>query len=127
MELESAGPSSTLQSYNTIKKTGPSPRVRGFFRCFLTVATARRGFLATIIIVFYLLTLGPTRRVHVRHVRRRRRPAQVRQVPIITRGEPANFFVYYLTLDGYGADDRWVLLDRAHRLRGALVVWVRVS
>ena len=35
---------------------------------------------------------------------------------IITRGEPANFFVYYpvdddtpkhnLTLDGYGADDR---------------------
>ena len=40
---------------------------------------------------------------------------------IITRGEPANFFVYYpvdddtskhnLTLDGYGADDRWVLLE----------------
>jgi len=35
--------------------------------------------------------------------------------------EPANFFVYYLvdddtskhnlTLDGYGADDRWVLLE----------------
>ena len=40
---------------------------------------------------------------------------------IITRGELANFFVYYLvdddtskhnlTLDGYGADDRWVLLE----------------
>ena len=40
---------------------------------------------------------------------------------IITRGEPAKFFVYYLvhdetskhnlTLDGYGADDRWVLLE----------------
>ena len=40
---------------------------------------------------------------------------------IITRGEPANFLVYYpvdddtskhnLTLDGYGADDRWVLLE----------------
>ena len=41
----------------------------------MTVAKARRGFLATIIIVYYLLTLGPTRRVHVRHVRRRRRPA----------------------------------------------------
>ena len=42
---------------------------------------------------------------------------------IITRGEPANFFVYYpvdddtskhnLTLDGYGADDHWVLLEPA--------------
>ena len=42
---------------------------------------------------------------------------------IIMRGEPANFFVYYLvdddtskhnlTLDGYGADDRWVLLEPA--------------
>ena len=40
---------------------------------------------------------------------------------IITRGEPANFFVYNLvddetskhnlTLDGYRADDRWVLLE----------------
>ena len=40
---------------------------------------------------------------------------------IVTRGEPANFFVYYLvdddtskhnlTLDGYGADDRWRLLE----------------
>ena len=38
---------------------------------------------------------------------------------IITRGEPANFFVYYLvdddtskhnlTLDGYGANDRWAI------------------
>ena len=76
----------------------------------MTVATARRGFLATIIIVYYLLTLGPTRRVHVRHVRRRRRPAQVRQVPAAParqRGPGAAA----LRLDGYGADDRWVLLE----------------
>ena len=40
---------------------------------------------------------------------------------IVNKGEPANFLVYYpvdddtskhnLTLDGYGADDRWVLLE----------------
>ena len=53
----------------------------------------------------------------MRHVRRLNTDAR----KIITRGEPANFFVYYLvdddtskhnlTLDGYGADDRWVLLE----------------
>ena len=40
---------------------------------------------------------------------------------IVNKGEPANFLVYYpvdddtskhnLTLDGYGADDRWVLFE----------------
>ena len=40
---------------------------------------------------------------------------------IVNKGEPANFLVYYpvdddtskhnLTLDGYGADGRWVLLE----------------
>ena len=48
----------------------------------------------------------------VRHVRRRRRPAQVRQVPAAPK--------HNLTLDGYGADDRWVLLEPTDRLRGAL-------
>ena len=78
----------------------------------MTVATARRGFLATII-VYYLLTLGRSSR--------RSTPVNTDARKIITRGEPANFFVYYLvdddtskhnlTLDGYGADDRWVLLE----------------
>ena len=59
---------------------------------------------------------------------------------IIMRGEPANFFVYYpvdddtskhnLTLDGYGADDRWVLLEPiasspegCTHSSGCLLVW----
>ena len=82
----------------------------------MTVAKARRDFLATI--VYYLLSLGPTRPC-----------ADVRQGiiaaanrdgrKIVNKGEPANFLVYYpvdddtskhnLTLDGSGADDRWPL------------------
>ena len=60
------------------------------------------------------MTLGPTRRVHVVI-----KAVNTDARKIITRGEPANFFVYYLvdddtskhnlTLDG--ADDRWVLLE----------------
>ena len=56
---------------------------------------------------------------------------------IITRGEPANFFVYYLvddetskhnlTLDGYGRRRRPVGAARGDCLRGALWLWVRVS
>jgi len=56
---------------------------------------------------------------------------------IITRGEPANFFVYYLvhdetskhnlTLDGYGRRRRPLGAARADCLRGALWLWVRVS
>ena len=84
----------------------------------MTVAKARQGFLATIIIIL-LIDFRP-RRVHPCP------PGIIKAVntdarKIITRGEPANFFVYYpvdddtskhnLTLDGYGADDRWVLLE----------------
>ena len=79
----------------------------------MTVAKARRGFLATIniklIIDFHHQGEGIIKAVNT----------DARK--IITRGEPANFFVYYLvddetskhnlTLDGYGADDRWVLLE----------------
>ena len=37
---------------------------------------------------------------------------QVQQVPAAPK--------HNLTLDGYGADDRWVLLEPTDRLRGAL-------
>ena len=95
----------------------------------MTVAKARRGFLATIniklIIDFHHQGEGIIKAVNT----------DARK--IITRGEPANFFVYYpvdddtskhnLTLDGYGWRRRPLGAARAHRLRGALVVWVRVS
>ena len=96
----------------------------------MTVAKARRGFFATIniklIIDFHHQGEGIIKAVNT----------DARK--IITRGEPANFFVYYLvdddmskhnlTLDGYGADDRWVGAARADRLRGALVwLWIWFS
>ena len=72
---------------------------------------------------YLLLTLGATRRVHdaVGWCDGIIKAVNTDAHKIITRGEPANFFVYYpvdddtskhnLTLDGYGADDRWVLLE----------------
>ena len=80
----------------------------------MTVAKARQGFLATIIII---IDFRPTRPCAPGIIKAVNTDAR----KIITRGEPANFFVYYpvdddtskhnLTLDGYGADDRWVLLE----------------
>lgn len=69
------------------------------------------------------MIFGSTRRVHRSWMCAKSAAAAVNTDArkIITRGEPANFFVYYLvhdetskhnlTLDGYGADDRWVLLE----------------
>ena len=83
----------------------------------MTVAKARRGFLATInikLIIDFHSSSSKARASIIKAVNTDARK-------IITRGEPANFFVYYpvdddtskhnLTLDGYGADDRWVLLE----------------
>ena len=69
---------------------------------------------------YLLIDFWAARRVH-RGCAPRPPPVNTNARKIITRGEPANFFVYYLvdddtskhnlTLDGYGADDRWVLLE----------------
>ena len=90
-----------------------------FLPLFLDCRNGPSRFLSDYYYCLLFIDFGAARRVHVRHVRRRRRPAQVRQVPAAParqRGPGAAA----LRLDGYGADDRWVLLEPTDRLRGAL-------
>ena len=89
-----------------------------FLPLFLASAQSLVWFLSDY--YYLLIDFRAARRVH-RGCAPRPPPVNTDARKIITRGEPANFFVYYLvdddtskhnlTLDGYGADDRWVLLE----------------